>query len=455
MKRLAYCFLLLLSCQSSNVLHAQKLLSGPWAGNIEQRTATIWLQVAPEVKKLEIRYTPKDKPEATTSRKYTGTLGQAFNPVKIDLTGLDMGTTYTYDIWLDGKKQSPGFETNFSTKELWQYRKPAPDFSFLAGSCAYFNEPAFDRPGKPYGQDSSIFITMAKTPAAFHIWLGDNWYTREADFSSPWGLEYRAAHDRATPVLQPFMASMPQYAIWDDHDYGPNDGNKSYIFKEQSRAIFSKYTLNPSYGENGKGIYTQFSYSDVDFFLMDDRYFRADDKLPDSIDGDWNKNKTFYGPEQFEWLTNALLKSRATFKIIVTGSQVLNPNNRFECLQHYPYEFNQLMRFISDQKIQGLLFLTGDRHHSEIIRFPRTGQYPLYDITASPYTSGIGKATGMEEKNPFRVDGTLVETQNFAKIAVTGNKNERQLRVTFINTNGTTVGLPDGWTIHENELKNK
>ena len=234
MKRFVYCCLLLLFCLPSNILHAQKLLSGPWAGNIEQRTACIWLQVAPEVKKLEIRYAPKDKPEATTSIKYTGALGQAFNPVKMELTGLDMGTTYTYSIWLDGKKQNPGFETNFSTKELWQYRKPAPDFSFLAGSCAYFNEPAFDRPGKPYGQDSSIFITMAKTPAAFHIWLGDNWYTREADFSSPWGLEYRAAHDRATPVLQPFMASMPQYAIWDDHDYGPNDGNKSYIFKEQS-----------------------------------------------------------------------------------------------------------------------------------------------------------------------------------------------------------------------------
>ena len=48
----------------------------------------------------------------------------------------------------------------------------APEFSFLAGACSYFNEPIYDRPGKPYGSDSSIFETMAKEKAAFMLWLG-------------------------------------------------------------------------------------------------------------------------------------------------------------------------------------------------------------------------------------------------------------------------------------------
>ncbi len=96
-------------------------------------------------------------------------------------------------------------------------------FSFITGSCAYFNEPVYDRPGKPYGGDSIIFESMAKDTAAFALWLGDNWYTREVDLLSPWGLWYRASRDRAQPVLMKPIEDMPQYAIWDDHDYGPDN----------------------------------------------------------------------------------------------------------------------------------------------------------------------------------------------------------------------------------------
>ena len=67
------------------------------------------------------------------------------------------------------------------------------------------NEPVYDRPGAGYGKDSSIFETMAKEKAAFMLWLGDNWYLREADYFSAWGIWYRANHARSQPVLQPFL----------------------------------------------------------------------------------------------------------------------------------------------------------------------------------------------------------------------------------------------------------
>jgi alkaline phosphatase D len=333
---------------------------------------------------------------------------------------------------------------------LWQWRKPAPDFTFLTGSCAYFNEPEFDRPGKPYGGDSSIFETMAKTPAAFNVWLGDNWYTREVDFNTRWGLNYRASHDRATPVLQKFMASMPQYSIWDDHDYGPNDAGKSYILKDESRKIFMNYSVNPSYGEDGKGIYSLISYSDVDVFLTDDRFFRSEDEMPDSIDGKPNAAKTYFGKMQMEWLKNALTFSTATFKVIATGSQVLNPYSSAECMKSYSAEYYELMDFLSAQKISGVLFITGDRHHSEVIKLDRPGVYPLYDITTSPFTAGVSKVGGPELNNPVRINGTLVQEQNFAKITVSGKKNERVLNLAFIGIKGDTLGA---WVVGENELK--
>ena len=426
------------------------LVSGPWAGNVEFRNATIWLEVAPGIRNVAVRYRASSGIGTERTVKYNGELGNDFNPVKIELNGLEMNTGYTYNVILDGKALDLGFTTKFTTKDLWQFRKPAPDFSFLAGSCAYFNEPVFDRPGKPYGGDSSIFETMAHTPAAFHLWLGDNWYTREVDFNTRWGLNYRASHDRATPVLQQFMASMPQYAIWDDHDYGPNDAGKSYILKEESRKIFKDYWLNPSYGEEGKGIYSLISYGDVDIFLTDDRYFRSEDEIPDSINGQPNTNKAYFGNMQLEWLLNALTFSKATFKVIATGSQVLNPFSDFECMKKYSAEYYRLLDYLRTQNIKGVLFFTGDRHHSEVIKLNRAETYPLYDITTSPYTSGVGRVRGVELNSPVRVPGTLVEEQNFAKVTVSGKKGERQLKVEFIGIKGQQLAE---WMVGEKDLE--
>jgi len=447
--RTFYTFALLLVLSLNSNAQSSKLISGPWAGNTELRTAEIWLEVSTDVKKVAVNYYPTSNPTNIRKVTYKGELGQSFNPVKISLTSLEPNTKYNYQIYIDNKPIPTTFQTTFNTKELWQYRKPAPDFSFLTGSCAYFNEPVYDRPGKPYGSDSSIFETMANTPAAFHLWLGDNWYTREVDYSSVWGLNYRASHDRSLQVLQRFMASMPQYAIWDDHDYGPNDAGKSYIFKNESRNIFRSYSLNPSYGENDQGIYTMFSYSDADFFLTDDRFFRSEPDIADSVDGKPNPQKTFFGEQQLNWLENSLLSSRAKFKIIAVGSQVLNNFNKYECLKEYPAEYNRLLQFLESKKIAGVIFLSGDRHHSEVIKMDRSS-YPLYDITVSPYTSGVSKVSGVEINNPDRIAGTLIEAQNFANISITTENKQRIFQVSFIGLHGEILGT---WSVSEKSLQ--
>jgi len=425
-----------------------KVISGPMLGQVELRTATVWIEVASSVKSVAVRYWEKNRPASALTRNYKGILGADFNPIKIEIGGLEFNTTYQYNFIVDG---TPVPAASFTTKDLWQWRKPAPDFSFLTGSCAYFNEPIFDRPGKPYGQDSSIFETMANTPAAFMLWLGDNWYTREVDYMSEWGLYYRASHDRSLPVLKNFLKAMPHYAIWDDHDYGPDDADGSYILKDESRNLFSKYWCNPSYGQDGKGTYTQISYSDVDIFMTDDRYFRSSDELLDTVDGKPNANKHFLGTTQLHWLENALATSGATFKIIVIGSQVLNHLNRIaESMRYFPAEFNELISFLDRQKISGVIFLTGDRHHSEIVKEERSGNYPLYDITSSPLTSGISRVSGNELNNPARIPGTLVEQQNFSRLSVTGKKGERKLTVEFISLKGEKLS---SWAIEEKELK--
>ena len=436
-------------------LQAQpRIISGPMLGPVELRDAKVWLEVSPEVKSVVLQYHTvrnlnnpdiRIKP-VTKSVQYNGELGKEFNPITITVGGLNFNTAYHYNILVNGKAVAEG---EFVTKDLWQWRKAIPDFNFLTGSCAYFNEPEFDRPGKPYGGDSTIFESMAKEKSAFMLWLGDAWYTREVDYFSEWGLWYRASHDRAMPIMKDFLKAMPQFGIWDDHDYGPNNFGTNYTLKEVSRNVFNSYFCNPSSGENGQGIYTMTSWGDADIFMTDGRWWRSADEMKDSVNGKPNPEKVMLGKQQMKWLKNALLYSNATFKIIAVGSQVLNPVSPYEVWHKFPAEYNELMDFLAENKINGVIFLTGDRHHSEIIKVNRPGTYPMYDITVSPLTSGTHKFGGPEKDNPYRILG-IDEKQNYSRFSFSGKKNERKLTVEFFGIKGEKLGE---WVVNENELK--
>lgn len=423
-----------------------QIISGPMLGPVQLRDATVWLEVSPTVKSVQLQYFKKGLPAGAKTIAYKGALGNQFNPVKLTVGTLDPNTVYEYRLIVDGKAS---VRTNtFTTKELWQWRRPAPDFSFLAGSCAYVNDSLYDRPGSAYGSHPAIFETMAKEKAAFMLWLGDNWYTREVDYYSQWGLWNRAQHDRRLPALQNLLKAMPHYATWDDHDFGPNDAGGNYILKEHSKKVFDAYWANPSSGQDGEGIYTMVSHSDVDLFLCDDRWWRSADVTKDSVNGMPNPDKQMLGNKQLQWLQNSLLQSKATFKIIVVGSQVLNPRSLYDKMLAFPAEYNRLTGFLLENKIAGALFFSGDRHHSEVIKIDRPGTYPLYDVTVSSLTAGPSPFTGAEKDNPYRVIG--VDKNNYGRVSVTGEKGERVLTVEFIGASGDKLGE---WSVQESALK--
>ena len=174
--------------------------------------------------------------------------------------------------------------------------------------------------------------------------------------------------------------------------------------------------------------------------------------MQDSINGKPNPNKKMYGAAQLDWLKNALLQSNAnqniTCRFIATGSQVLNPVSPFDCFRKFSAEYNDLMSFLKENKINGVVFLTGDRHHSEIIKVDREGTYPLIDITASPLTSGSHKFGGVEKNNPYRLVG-VEDMQNYTKITLKGLKKERVLQVEIFNPKGEKQA---NWEISLKEL---
>lgn len=413
-------------------------------GYVEMMEANIWVQTT-KAAKVQIRYSKNQQDEYKLSdiartNRYNSYIAQ------IKLQDLPPGTEYTYDVLVDGEVVERPYPTTFKTQELWQWRTDPPSFKMAIGSCLYINDPEFDRPGEPYGGPTDILKTISRMDPDIMLWLGDNVYYREADFYSFSRLDYRNRDARKIDDIQPLLASSINLAIWDDHDYGPNNSDRSYRMKEEALKLFKRYWINPGYGtDNTKGIFTRYKYADSELFLTDDRYHRAPNRLDDST-------KAFFGEEQLRWLKDALVNSNATFKIIASGNQMTNTNGSHESFTKYPAEYNELMNFIKEEQIEGVVFLTGDRHFTELLKTEREDSYPLYEFTSSPLSSGTYSdiVESEEADNPLRVDGTLInEERNFGMVEVTGSQGDRSLILS-----GYTGDGEKQWEhkIHEDEL---
>jgi alkaline phosphatase D len=235
--------------------------------------------------------------------------------------------------------------------------------------------------------------------------------------------------------LQKLLIAAPHLAIWDDHDYGPNNADASYVMKGESLQLFRRYWANPSYGlPEVPGIFGHARWGDVDIFLLDDRWYRSANDARDGPD------KTMFGTQQLAWLRNALIHSQAPFKLVVNGSQMWNRVNRFEGWNHYATEQRAFADWLLAQRIEGVVFLSGDRHFSELLKITRPGAYPLYEFTSSPLTSRPwANPDAAEQQNGDVVPGTLIGKRQFGMLRVTGPGGDRILALESYDAEGNRL----------------
>lgn len=405
------------------VINSQ-IASGPMLGYNTMREVAIWVQLENEGS-ISIQYRKKGKSDFRKSEEYI-TDDQKANTQTIPIAFLEPGTLYEYQIIVNDHVLDELRE--FTTQSLWQYRTDPPDFSFLAGSCVFINEEKYDRPGEGYGQSYEIFKYMAREDADLMIWLGDNTYLREADWNSRTGIYHRYTHTRGIPEVKDLLSSMHHYAIWDDHDYGPNDSDYTFWGKDVTREAFTDFWANLNYGTDGTGGITgTFTHNDCQFFMMDNRWNRS----PAGFDG------KILGDQQLSWLIDGLRSSKASFKFVCIGGQVLSDVAKYENYAVFSEEQSILLSQLDDYDIDNVVFLTGDRHHSEITKYETDDGQVYWDITSSALTSKTYDHS--EEPNSHRYKDAIIGENNYAIISIEGKFGNRRMNVTFKDANGKEI----------------
>lgn len=428
MKKSILLFSLFLFITTTTLFSQKQILqSGPMVGYSTMKEVLLWVQTNQSAKVHFEYWNVKTPTEKIKTESATTIKADAF-VAHLLADQLEPSEKYNYSLFINNQKIDRPYPLQFESQPLWLWRGDAPDFSFATGSCTYVSEEKYDRPGDPYGSQYQIFETIAQKKPQFMMWLGDNFYLREADWNSKTGINYRYTHTRSLPEMQAMLGSMHHYAIWDDHDFGPNNSDRSFKLKQVTDESFKNFFPSSNYiFENG--VTSHMQWADCEFFMLDNRYWRTPNKRKD-ID-----NSEILGEKQVEWLLDALSNSYASFKFVVIGGQFLNPKLGGEThATCAPEERKRIIEAIQKLKINGVIFFTGDVHHSELSEYKIAGGYPLYDLTISPLTAGVyGKGA---EENPLQVEGSLVAEKAFAKMDVFGSRKERTLRITVFGSDG-------------------
>jgi alkaline phosphatase D len=404
------------------------VVSGPMLGHVSMRSANIWAQVDTKSDLAMMYWINGDDTQSQLSEWRTATSSTAFS-TQLELGDLEPGTDYKAVLFANGKALGDTIE--ITTQTLWDYRMDPPAFKAVVGSCVFVNDSIYDRPGKGYGGEYKVFESIVDVKPDMMLWLGDNVYLREVDFQSYSGYLYRYSHTRALPEMQDLLMACPNYAIWDDHDFGPNDADMSWIHRDWAQEAFKTFWANPSYGapSGTDNVGTAFRFNDVEFFLLDNRSHRIH---PNNRTQDLK----VLGDEQLDWLIAALNKSYAPFKMVAMGGQFLNDVAKHENMANYP-ERQEIIDRIEEEHIHGVIFLTGDRHCTDMSRLELEGGIVIHDLTVSPLTSSA--YDNSEENNTLRIEGTTTPKRNFAELNFSGPRKDRSCEIVIKDNEGVEV----------------
>jgi len=266
----------------------------------------------------------------------------------------------------------------------------------------------------------NIFADIAANSPNLYIWLGDIIY---ADTTDMVALNAMYKKLKTNADYRQITKKSQVIGIYDDHDYGVNDGGKEFPQKVASKKALLDFLDVPSNASVRKreGSYQSYVYGKgeqrIKIILLDTRYFR------DSLEKDPTKQKRYLpnyegdilGEAQWRWLEKELRTPNANLTLLCSSIQMLPDEHPHEKWGNFPAARKRLLSLFAKAKPKNLLLLSGDRHMAEITKMDLQGlPYTLFEFTSSGLTH---IRSGTDEINKYRV-GDLIVKRNFGILKI-------------------------------------
>lgn len=227
---------------------------------------------------------------------------------------------------------------------------------------------AYTEPDKGLGYPALESI-LNLSPDYF-IGTGDNvYYDHPADSAAttPEAMRKKWHEQFVQPRFVELFAQVATYWEKDDHDHRYNDNDNTgdrppsselgiRIFREQVPVVDPEEPEAVTYR-------TYRLSQDLQIWLLEGRDYRSPNRMEDGPE------KTLWGIEQRKWLQRTLLESNATFKLIISPTPLVGPDDRSKRDNHtnvggFRHEGEAFFSWAHSQGFldKGLYFVCGDRH---------------------------------------------------------------------------------------------
>ncbi len=391
-------FLFIVMLISFPVVRGQSITLSPVVGNVTSNRADILFRTdIPGTVKIEFSLFEDFSQSFFTTGTTTGS-GDSELFGKLSLTNLTPDEIYFYRFIINEQPYDDGITRSFKT---FPPEGSGDEFKFIFGSGQ-------QERNDPESYVGGIFPVLADEEAAFFIQQGDWTYPDTTDYYDPGNYfnlnydliidSYKSKYASDYPMVR-LLSNTPVAYTYDDHDLSNNDCDGTYPGIPNS--IKGYVNLFPSYPvvDSSDGIYQKFTYGNSDIFLLDNRSKRSPNIEAFEFEGDSLyfeplPGHTILGEAQMNWLMEELLNSTANWKFISTGTpfnpgwraaiewavsaqgfldSLLLPTTGYVTPQEialfsadkwsaFPEDIIGLIKFVSDNQIENVIFLSGDTH---------------------------------------------------------------------------------------------
>lgn len=351
-------------------------------GDLTAHEAVVWMKTT-KAHQVVVQYTTdplwasyrETRPEqASELRDFT---------IHVELSGLQPQTRYLYRGLIKGGKS--GAPCQFVTSP--EPGTVAPVTFVIGGDTRHSHLPF------------SIMQPMRDDHPDFFVYLGDTIY---ADKETPAHElpEYWAKYvENRDGFLERLLAEIPVFVMWDDHEVDSDFISTHGRIPIGRQAFFDYWPIRPNAEEPGR-LYRSFNWGKgVELFLLDTRQYRNPE------------TQTMLGENQKQWLLKQLEASQATVKFILSSVPFSDP--RKDKWGEYPGERDEILTFIRERSISGVVFLAGDVHHGAVSRMP--GFEEMKEFIFGPLAAPMNYKISPSEP---RFEFFYQDTPNYGKITV-------------------------------------
>ena len=406
------------------------LVHGPLVGNVTGTSASFWVRTAIECD-LEVVVTTVGG--ELRSKKVRSKSADDFTAV-ISIDGLKPDTEYAYSIIQNGREIEARNNTGQTFRTFAEKGKSSRFRVAFGGGAGYVPE------------NERMWDTIGSFDPSAILLLGDNVYIDDPE--SVVMQQYTYQRRQSRPEWRKLTARSPVFTIWDDHDFSSDDSwggadieipfwKKDWVFP-----IFRQNWANPGYGGGGEqpGCWYAFHIGDVDFMMLDCRYYRTNPKV--------ESEKSMLGQVQKAWLKKQLLDATGTFKVICSSVpwDFRTKGGSLDTWNGYRDEHEEILGFLDEHKIEGAVLMSADRHRSDCWKLARPNGYDLYEFNSSRLTNQHVHPT-MEKKGAIF---SYNEPQSFGLVTFDTTLDDPAAQYEVVNSNGEK---PHSITVKRSELK--